>query len=453
MQKSWKPLILLTVGVVIIITLLFSNTSDSIGPGCETIRFSRDVGETFNLVFLADNYNDISAFTEDVGSFSNALLNLRPFNTYQERFNIYTIKNTTTLNCKYDDAVICDDGKAKREASKCPHDFIIILSHRNKIVDVVDPLRSAAYLNIASINTADNPLVLAHEFGHLFGDFAEEYIADYKIDWDAPNCDNTISCKRFQIVQDSGCFNGCTTHDYSRSIERGLMRSYWNGESYGPYNEYILETLLQQRSSLDTKLTFSPFRKSQSNNKPNQVIILDFSIKNNAFLLTNKEIIDGYAPNFEKEGYSYVLLSPTNTNLYNFSFGSPRIIQERDSESGMNGSITSLGTFTLIVPYSKEVSTIKIKDPNNNDIAEFSLTNTFSLTPGQTATFKLKDFYKEIYFYNEQKQLQSKITLDCKDYCHGTQDVEYIIPDWPTGNYFLMYYSNGEWNRINFQVI
>ncbi len=452
MQRSWKPFTLLVVGIIVLMIVFFSNNTDSIGQGCGTIRYSQDVGEAINLVFLPDNYNDLSTFMSDVETFSNSLLNLKPFDNYQEKFNIYTIKNSTDLKCNYKEAVICDDGRAKRAASKCPNDFIIILSHRSKVADLVNPLRSAAYLNIASINTADSPLVLAHEFGHLFGDFAEEYIADYEIDWDAPNCDPDESCPKFKIVSDSECFSGCTSTDYSRSIKTGIMRNYWIGKTFGSYDEYILEKSLLEDTPR-TKLRLSPFKTTQLNNQDDKIMILDFSYESGNLKLINKEITNGYSPNIEKEGYSYTLLSKENTKLYNFSFGYPSIITEKANKQGMSGSKSTLKKFTLISPYSKDVNTISISDPDGKIIAEFPIANEFVSSQGDTISLNLKNFYKEIYFYNENNEFMEKLSLNCKDYCDGERKISYTIPlSWPSGNYFLMYYKNNEWNRINFQV-
>ena len=64
------------------------------------------------------------------------------------------------------------------------------------ITDMIKPVRSSAIGNIAKINIADKPFVLVHEFGHSFGDLADEYVDEKYYSQvafdvsDYANCDN-----------------------------------------------------------------------------------------------------------------------------------------------------------------------------------------------------------------------------------------------------------------------
>ncbi len=453
MKKGFKPITLLTAATILILIALIFFSTKGLNKECDALKYSGQVKDKINLVFLPDNYQDTSIFLTDVEEFSKSLLSLQPFVNHKDDFNICTVKEFKDLGCKDEGAIICDTRKVKRAASKCPNDFIIVLHRRSKIQDLVDPLRSAAYQQITSINTADDPLVLAHEFGHLLGDFAEEYIINQaEIDWDAPNCDkDKKECSKFSIVEDSGCFLGCTTHDYSRSIETGIMRDYWKGKTYGSYNEFILEEELKDKTQDNQDIKYSPIKRIQENEKPDNILILDLNIGNDTITIENKEIGKGYAPNIDKQGYSYFLKSEEGEILYNFNFGYLKIIEERSSARGMNGTIKTIENITLVIPYLEEVNTIEFKDPQNNSLKEFSLKQNAILTPGQRIKLTFVNPYKEIYLYNEDKQKLDKITLDCKDFCSGKLSHLYTIPKWEEGNYFIMYNREG-WRRFNFQI-
>jgi hypothetical protein len=75
------------------------------------------------------------------------------------------------------------------------------------------------------LNTGDNNLVLLHEFGHVFGDLADEYVVRGLNYVDAPNCDMTYPCEWGE-----NCYKGCTLSDAYRSSEDSIMRSYGKGK-------------------------------------------------------------------------------------------------------------------------------------------------------------------------------------------------------------------------------
>lgn len=104
-------------------------------------------------------------------------------------------------------------------------------------------------MNLASLNVADDPLVLSHEFAHLFGDFADEYVYEGEVTWDAPNCDSEYEiCPKFSIVEGSECLVGCVNNENSRSVKVGIMRDYWSSKRYGLYNEWFLEKLILEKT-------------------------------------------------------------------------------------------------------------------------------------------------------------------------------------------------------------
>ena len=84
-----------------------------------------------------------------------------------------------------------------------------------------------------------------HEFGHIFGGLADEYVDEKyysNIGFDPkdyPNCDFPPICTGWEGVNGTGCFDGCTLNSYSRPTENSIMRSL-STEKFGPLNENIL---------------------------------------------------------------------------------------------------------------------------------------------------------------------------------------------------------------------
>ena len=133
------------------------------------------------------------------------------------------------IECSIQSWISCDEYKAKQIASYCPNDYIFILAERNKMMDLLRPIRSSSISNMASINTADKTAVLMHEFGHSFGKLADEYVDEsYYLsigfdEEDYANCDKS-PCPEWNGITD-GCYEGCSIGRYSRPTKTSIMRS------------------------------------------------------------------------------------------------------------------------------------------------------------------------------------------------------------------------------------
>ena len=211
---------------------------------CISVFYTSGPDEGIDIVFLGQAYKTTEAFKDEVYNYiNNVFFKLEPFHANRNKFNFYMVDDFQDLSCTFNNYVICNNFKVKRLASKCPHEFIFILIDRNRIKDFIVPIRSSAIANIANINTADNPSVLMHEFGHSFGDLADEYVDDYylQIKFDGekyPNCDNS-QCSKWAGTEGTDCLKGCSTNAYYRGTENSLMRSL-SAEYYGPINEKVL---------------------------------------------------------------------------------------------------------------------------------------------------------------------------------------------------------------------
>ncbi|MBR9700077.1 hypothetical protein GOV09_06475 [Candidatus Woesearchaeota archaeon] len=202
-----------------------------------------------DIVFLGYAFKDTDEFNEEVNRYmNNILLEFKPFSDYIEKFNFYRVDDTN-ISCDISGYIACDQYQLLKSASNCPNDYIFLLVARSKIAEFIKPVRSSAIGKIAKINTADKPFVLVHEFGHTFGDLADEYVDDnyYTLsNFDVskyPNCDSS-PCDAWQTINGSSCYQGCSLSRYFRPTEESLMRSL-SSPTFGPVNEReLLKRLL-----------------------------------------------------------------------------------------------------------------------------------------------------------------------------------------------------------------
>lgn len=248
----WWPLILFSVIVVGVFVFLFFGGGENVelplspSTGCVVMQDRGKYSDSINIVFLGTAYDDVQEFREDTEKFMTSFLNVAPHNSYRNRFNFFRIEAFGDFGCSYDDAVICNPQLVQQEAIRCPgQDVNVVLTNRGKTEDFFSHLRSSAWLNLASINSADDPLVFVHEMGHIGYNFADEYVYGGDITWDAPNCDpEKDSCPMFSEVDNSECIVGCVNKEYSRSVYYGIMSNYWKSPKFGSYDEWWIENYL-----------------------------------------------------------------------------------------------------------------------------------------------------------------------------------------------------------------
>lgn len=226
------------------------NVKNSPDSDCTTIKKSES--REFNIAFLSYKYNSNEDFMKMVNSYvygNNGFNNVEPFRSNFDKLSFYAVFSSSVMCNVEEGTLICDDYSAKRIASKCPNDFIFVLADRNSFVDALSPIRSSAYLNLASINTADHELVVLHEFAHLFGRLVDEYTDDISYKGlglrNAPNCDNK-ECKKWEDFKYTECLKGCAISTYYRSKDFTIMRNYFKSNSFGAYNEWLLNKSLQR---------------------------------------------------------------------------------------------------------------------------------------------------------------------------------------------------------------
>ncbi|MBT3303729.1 hypothetical protein HN592_05025 [Candidatus Woesearchaeota archaeon] len=219
---------------------------------CTSLIYNGEDKEKIDVAFIGYGYENNKKLTDDAMIYiENVFETIEPYASNQNKFNFYQI-NEPTEHCELTYYIKCNNFEVKKQASKCPNDFVIVLAERNKILNLASPIRSSAIGNLAKINTADNILVLAHEFGHSFGDLGDEYVDDayygqFNIKAnEIPNC-GEVNCKEWKDIEGSSCYKGCTLSTLYRATKNSIMNLYFKdgGETYGPVNEKELNDNLR----------------------------------------------------------------------------------------------------------------------------------------------------------------------------------------------------------------
>jgi hypothetical protein len=237
--------VILFIGALIVIVLL-GQTKDVISSECIVLEENDE--NKVDILFIGHGYTEKDKFLEEVNEYvygEFGYQGVEPFKSNFDKLNFYGILSDDVQCPIQSDTIICDDLSTRQVASQCPHNFIIVLNNRNLLKDFIVPVRSSAYLNVASINTADNKLVVVHEFAHIFRNLADEYVEEsiqFEVE-DFDNCD-LENCPVWRDFEGAGCFAGCGMAKYQRSIDTGIMRNYVKSKEFGNWNEKLLSERL-----------------------------------------------------------------------------------------------------------------------------------------------------------------------------------------------------------------
>ena len=183
-----------------LLDISFENTNNGVLIESQTnqlpkkcITLSEQNPDKIEIVFIGSGYDNLDELSIDATSYINEIFkNVEPFKSQSDLFNFYLVPDKA--DCKVGSIIECDNNQLVELASQCPNDYILLLSNRNQILNAFVPVRSSAIGNIIKVNTADNPLVIAHEMGHSLANLADEYVDDsyyslpnFHIE-DRPNC-------------------------------------------------------------------------------------------------------------------------------------------------------------------------------------------------------------------------------------------------------------------------
>lgn len=216
---------------------------------CVSVLYNGNPDNKIDITFIGQDFKDISSFIPTVEDYiHNIFLDTEPFKSHSSYFNFYRIDDFTDLGCTTDGYIFCNEFKVKEAASNCPHDYIIVLMKKGRVAEIVKPLRSSAYGTIMNVNTADDKLVIMHEFGHSIANLADEYVDDsYYANLeqeDYPNCD-AKGCTKWAELNGAGCFSGCSLSKYYRATDNSIMNNFLNSDEYGILNNKVIIQKLQ----------------------------------------------------------------------------------------------------------------------------------------------------------------------------------------------------------------
>lgn len=213
------------------------------------ISLSERQPDKIDIVFIGSHYEEVNELSADATAYINNIFNeIEPFKSNQDLFNFYLIPEK--VECEISGMINCDNNKLTEMATSCPNDYIILLANRNQIFNAFAPVRSSAIGNIIKVNTADNPLVIAHEMGHSIANLADEYVDDsyyslpnFHIE-ERPNCD-AYPCDDLNTGQ---CIKGCSLSSHYRGTKNSLMNNYYkeDGIEFGPVNENAITSELEK---------------------------------------------------------------------------------------------------------------------------------------------------------------------------------------------------------------
>lgn len=370
-SKSWIPIITLIVIILVIFSYFFFGNLALSGsrspaqplPGCVEMKNNGDYENSVDIVFLADNFEDLKKFREISDEMVNSFFETAPYDEYEDRFNFFRIEELNNdYDCDYNyggDAIVCDPGNIKKAAISCPNDYPIVLVDVSGIQKLFQHLRSSAWMGSASLNSGDDPLVFTHEFAHLFANFADEYEFGGNVDWNSPNCDSDLnSCSKFDIVPIHDCVVGCVNKNHARSIHTGIMRDYWKSNVYGDYNEEILRRIIEDSSS--------PSEGSEVSKSPINLVEMEYSSGEWDIVSVTKG--NGFADSPSRGGEDSIeVLDSFGNSLIQINLKSPILFScghDEEKDPRYSAAIVEGAKYIVALPIFEEAEKIVVKIDN-----------------------------------------------------------------------------------------
>lgn len=169
---------------------------------CVEVIKNGDPSSKINVVFISDKYSDdeMDLFRSDVDKFIDkegthrGLLSIEPFKSYQSHFNFYRIDKPYKFGCEewtyglVKEGVCSVSGIRSVAKMECPNldELVVLLNHYKKGSQFNWAASHFSVIQRAHNSYIEKPLgyekyefsapaSFVHEFGHSFGDLADEY--------------------------------------------------------------------------------------------------------------------------------------------------------------------------------------------------------------------------------------------------------------------------------------
>lgn len=330
--------VVLFVLIVALVAVVFFFNGKYLSPQNEVVCNSlKDSGGANSIVFFATK--------ENAEKYSDYLMTVEPFSSYKGEFNFFYIDSLVPICSLYKQAALfCYTADLVKVASSCPSDYIVVLSEADSAI------RSSAYTNVLSINTAHSLSVFAHEIGHTYANFAEEYVEESaKTPRGSLNC--AAECEDFEGRADS-CFEGCTKQSLYRSIENGLMRTLQSSE-YGSFDESIIEQkILREKAKKPNTITGNVIKVERRCENENYYFIEGLYDKAEENLyIQQKGVRKGCVGSNGEGGFKYSVVDENGKVRAEGTFNPESIFTDAPGEKEISGeTFESAETFVLRLP-------------------------------------------------------------------------------------------------------
>ena len=352
-------------------------TSFQILPaGCELI------GGIYNqnnikIVMVPSGYSDLDSFEKDakaIISGENSFSTTEPFKSNTGSFSFFIVNTTRDLGCKIGcnnvpSLVCCNEKAIVEEASRCDYDNIIIL------VNSTDACGSASsYAHICSENEYSKE-ILRHEFGHSFGNLADEYVYSetypsydiYIKEADMPNC-AAAGCQKWKAIT-SDCIQGCTYSDLYRSAQDSIMTNIL-ASAYSPAAAANLVSVIGQQTNYKSAKSSLPAPPIQ----PHKSFYINANYNNGNINVDNvlsKPISTGLVTQLTP--YTAVLKDKDNKILFVSNISIPLVVYPLpESTNSSQPIIKSEFSFAFLMPFAQKADSLEIYK-NNTRISSTSL--------------------------------------------------------------------------------
>ena len=188
----------------ILFSLFFSAASAQVFK-LDTLRYNGESETRINFVILSDGYlkSQLPEFIEDATDFTRSLLNTRPFNHYENYFNVFAISVPSNEEGAARDPSNLIDNYFGSTFNFAGIDRLLVPTRDDRILEVLAdyfPLYnqvvmlvnspkyggSGGWVATASTNVSANEIAI-HEVGHSFGFLSDEYWAGPQYAGESPN--------------------------------------------------------------------------------------------------------------------------------------------------------------------------------------------------------------------------------------------------------------------------
>ncbi|MEK6846564.1 MAG: M64 family metallopeptidase [Nanoarchaeota archaeon] len=330
-----------------------------------------ELGTCRSLVYNGEDRIDLLflASEEDTKRFSDTILNTPPYDENKDYFNVFFIPPsdyTPTCEDYKGIAILCSTKENLEAARRCPNDYIIIVK------DYPTNIRSSAFSNVVSINKNHENSVIIHEFGHAFGNLAEEYVPA-NLPRGAKNC--VSSCDKFNAPTDS-CDLECSKTNFFRSIRAGVMRTLTTSD-YGQYNIHLLKKLLEKNSPSEPAITGNQISE-YAGCENEQVVIVEGTQSTDGSISLDKptKILQGCSPDNSGAGVETITTASGQE-----SYSVTTMFTDVQSGETLTGSLESPANIVFSTAFTSNKDEIILTDTETGAI----LSQTTLAQAGATA--------------------------------------------------------------------